>query len=289
VAYIGEALQSAVAHGPSVSDIVVVDDGSTDGSPDVAASLSDPRIRVCRNSGAGVSAARNTGAATASGEWLLFLDADDRLKPRAVDRLLAAAAEAPSAVVVYGDFDRIDAQGRQVGIRRLFQNRPKPSGQVLRAMVRGFFVGNGGTSLVRASAFAQTGGYDVTLKYCEDWHLWCRLAALGEFKYVRGACILDYRIHAANTMDGKSRSYGDYVPALERIWSDPLITRSLAHAERADLRAAAETHLMTYSAGLDVRNHNYWRAARTAGKAMLRTPRRAPGVVARVALARIWV
>jgi glycosyltransferase involved in cell wall biosynthesis len=287
-AYLREALQSAVAQGPDVAEIIVVDDGSIDGSLQIAAEFCD-RVTVHRNPGAGVSAARNEGARSASGEWLLFLDADDRLKPGAVETLMIAAARANNALVVYGDFDRIDANGSRIGIRHLAHRRRKPSGLVLNRLVEGFFLGNGGTSIVRANAFAQVGGFDTRLRYCEDWHLWCKLAALGEFAYVRGARVLDYRIHPTNTTDGRFRSYDDCLPALETVFSDRLISQRLHSGDITSLRSLAEVHLMTYSASLAFRSGNFWRAAQQAFMAVLQSPRRAPGILARVTLARIWI
>jgi glycosyltransferase involved in cell wall biosynthesis len=286
--YVGEAIESAAGQA-DVNETIVVDDHSTDNSVEIASQKVDHRVVVCVNSGEGVSAARNTGAALATGDWLLFLDADDRLRPGAVKHLLAKIEPAARSVVVYGDFDRINSRGRSIGIRRFFRNRSKPSGWVLRSIIRSFFLGNGGTSIVRAEAFSQAGGFDTRLRYCEDWHLWCRLATLGQFTYVPGACVLDYRLHEANTMQGSARTYRDYVPAIDSVFSDPLIASKLNTQELQLLRLQAETHLMTYSAGLDVRNHNYRKAFYYATRAAMRSPTRAPAVLARVALSAIWV
>ena len=98
-AYIGETLASALAQ-REVDEVIVVDDGSTDSTAAIVRAIRDPRLRLMTNDSSGVSAARNLGARHARGEWLLFLDADDRLRPGAVAALLAAARGAPRPVVV---------------------------------------------------------------------------------------------------------------------------------------------------------------------------------------------
>ena len=179
-AYVGETLASALAQGEG-NEVIVIDDSSTDNTVAIVRAIRDPRLRLMSNDAAGVSAARNLGARYANGEWLLFLDADDRLRPGAVAALLAAARGAPRAVLVYGDYNTIDSEGRQIGRRGLLKGRQKPSGDVLTRLAAGNFIVNGGIALARAEAFRAIGGFDTSLRYCEDWHCWCRLAAVGEF------------------------------------------------------------------------------------------------------------
>src|SRR5579862_4547781 len=78
-AHIVEAVESALAQGPALDRVIVVDDRSTDSTRHLLSTLSDPRLIVLDSPGAGVSAARNAGAHASCSPWLLFLDADDRL------------------------------------------------------------------------------------------------------------------------------------------------------------------------------------------------------------------
>jgi hypothetical protein len=160
---------------------------------------------------------------------------------------------------------------------------------VLERILVGFFLGNGGTSIVRADVFRQTGGFNVNLRYCEDWHLWCRLALLGPFVYVPGVCVLDYRVHRSNTMNGSVRAYRDYVPAIEAVFSDPDLGRDLAAEKRAELRTLAEAHMLTYSATLAARSGRLRDAAAYAWMGMRRDPLRSPAILAQCALARVWI
>lgn len=286
-AYIGETLASALAQG-EISEVIVVDDGSSDTTTAIVRAIRDPRLRLMTNDSAGVSAARNLGARYASGEWLLFLDADDRLRPGAVAALLAAARAAPRAVLVYGDYNTIDSEGRRIGRRSLLKGRRKPSGDVLARLAAGNFIVNGGIALARAEAFRAIGGFDTSLRYCEDWHCWCRLAAIGEFEFAP-KLLLDYRLHTANTMNAAVRTPKDFFPAIARVFDDGLILARLPEGTAAGLRQAAEVHLVTYSAMQAVRFGRYRDALAYLGMVGRRSLKALPRAAVRVALARLGI
>ncbi|KJC45798.1 UDP-hexose transferase [Bradyrhizobium sp. LTSP857] len=281
-AYIGEAIDSALTQN-GVDEIIVVDDGSSDDTIALVQAIRDPRLRLMMNDAAGVSAARNLGARRARGDWLIFLDADDRLRPDAVTTLLAAAEAAPHAILVYGDYNTIDSAGRPIGRRDLLKGRRKPSGNVLERLASGNFIVNGGIMLVRTDAFRATGGFDVSLQYCEDWHCWCRLAALGEFAFVP-KLLLDYRLHTANTMNAAVRTPQDFFPAVTRIFSDDLILTKLPADAVPRLRQAAEIHLVTYSATQAVRFGRYRDALAYLGMVARRSLKATPRSAIKIAL-----
>ena len=255
-AHIREAIESVLAQGGDVAELIVVDDGSTDDTATIVNSFGESRIRLVANETSGVSAARNFGARLSRGNWLMFLDADDRLRPGAIAMLVAATKAAPHAVLIYGDYDLIDDEGRSIGRRGMLIGRRKPSGKVLARLAAGNFIVNGGITIVRANAFRTAGGFDESLKYCEDWHCWCRLAAVGEFQFIH-ALLLDYRLHASNTMSAAVRSPKDFFPAVDKVFGDRLILGKLAEAATPKLRRAAEIHLLTYSAAQAIRFRRY--------------------------------
>jgi glycosyltransferase involved in cell wall biosynthesis len=286
-AYVAETLVSALAQS-DVAEVIVVDDGSTDDTTAIVSGIRDPRLRLITNDSAGVSAARNLGARYARGDWLLFLDADDRLRPGAVSSLLVAARGAPRAVLVYGDYNTIDSEGHQIGRRGLLKGRRKPSGDVLTRLAAGNFIVNGGIALARAEAFRAIGGFDTSLRYCEDWHCWCRLAAIGEFEFAP-KLLLDYRLHTANTMNAAVRTPKDFFPAIARVFDDGLILARLPEGTAAGLRLAAELHLITYSAMQAVRFGRYRQAFAYLGMVGRRSLKALPRAAARTALARFGI
>lgn len=282
-AYIGETIDSALAQ-KDVTEVIVVDDGSSDDTVAIVLGTRDPRLRLMTSDATGVSAARNLGARHARGDWLIFLDADDRLRPGAVTTLLTAAKAAPRAVLVYGDYNTIDSAGRTIGRRDLLKGRRKPSGNVLEQLAGGNFIVNGGIMLVRADAFRATGGFDVSLRYCEDWHCWCRLAALGAFAFVP-ELLLDYRLHTANTMNAAVRTPQDFFPAVARVFSDELILDKLPADSVPRLRRAAEIHLVTYSATQAIRFGRYRDALAYLGMVGRRSFKAVPRSAIKIALA----
>ena len=281
-AYIGETIASALAQA-DVAEVIVVDDGSTDDTVAIVQAIRDPRLRLMRNDASGVSAARNFGARGARGDWLMFLDADDRLRLDAVTTLLTAATTVPRAVLVYGDYNTIDSAGRPIGRRGLLKGRHKPSGNVLERLAAGNFIVNGGIMLVRTNAFRAAGGFDISLRYCEDWHCWCRLAALGDFAYVP-KLLLDYRLHTANTMNAAVRTPQDFFPAVARVFDDELILGKLPAGAAPRLRQAAEIHLVTYAATQAVRFGRYRQALDYLGMVGRRSPKAMPRAAAKIAL-----
>jgi hypothetical protein len=126
----------------------------------------------------------------------------------------------PEAAVVYGDYERIDTAGRRIGNRGALRARRKPTGDVLSAILAGNFLVVG-AQIVRHDAYRRAGGFDEKLGYCEDWHFWCRVAALAPFAHVPGCQVLDYRIHGASMMHATPRPFKDLAPAIEAVFGAP--------------------------------------------------------------------
>jgi len=279
--FIAEAVDSALTQ-PETALVVVVDDGSTDNTADVVRSIPDARVKLIKGTRTGVSAARNVGFAEVfarlpevSGEtsWVLFLDADDRLRPGALTALLASAE--PGCVAVYGDYVRIDKAGGALGRRRWLTGRRKPSGDILTTLVAGNFIVNGGVMLIRRDVFRRLGGFDESLRYCEDWHAFCRLAAQGPVLHC-ATTVMEYRVHGSSVMMSGSVGFVPYQAALDRVFADPDIRRKLPPGDIARLAADAGAHLRAYLACQAVRSHAYLRALPQTANALRSSPKRAP-------------
>ena len=154
-------------------EVVVVDDGSSDGTADAVAALGDPRISVVRNErAAGVSAARNAGLAAVRAPWVAFLDDDDLWAP---DKLV-------SQVAVAADDDRIGwvCAGAVTVDRtlRVVSGTVPPTPEVLRQLPAFNSIPGGGSgTIARTDLLQGIGGFDPELSNMADWDLWIRLDA----------------------------------------------------------------------------------------------------------------
>lgn len=282
--FIADTIASVLAQGDCVREVIVVDDGSSDGSGEVAAASGDPRVRVITmKSSVGVSAARNIGVRETSGEWLYFIDADDLARPGALDELLNAAGTKPDVGLVYGDYDRIRQDGASAGNRRHFMAmRRKPTGDVLESIVQKNCMVVG-AQIVRREIFDACGGFDETLRKLEDWHFWCLAAARTEFLFVPGLYVMSYRVHETSTMHTRLLPFDAVKPGIEAVYSDPSITARLDAKRLAGFRRSTEAAMLSYLASVAVRLGTY-----RAGLAMIfhsirRDPARGPRAMAQFA------
>jgi len=280
--FVGDAIDSALSQG-DVTRVIVVDDGSTDSSADVVGRIRDDRVTLIQGAEKGVSAARNLGFAeaerrNAAGQnddaWVMFLDADDRLVPGATRKLLEGAEA--DCVAVYGDYERIGPDGRRIGRRGLLRRRGKPSGEILRDLLGGNFIVNGGVMLIRHEHFGRAGGFDETLRYCEDWHLFCRLAGMGRIIWRPRTTVLEYRVHDSSAMMSGRVNFGHYRAALERVFMDPTVVSKVNGTELVRLHQKAEAHLRTYLACQAIRARAYGRAMKQTAKVIALVPSQTP-------------
>ena len=180
-ATLDETLRSVRAQTHRALEIIVVDDGSRDGTAEIARAHAreDPRLRVVQQPNAGVAAARNLGIALARAALVAPVDADDLWAPTKIARQVAVLrAAGPQTGLVYTWSALVDEAGRVVG----HADQPTDEGDVLPRLCRGNLVGNGSAALMRRAAVLDAGGYDATLRDrgaqgCEDLLLYCAIAA----------------------------------------------------------------------------------------------------------------
>ena len=175
-ALLGRAIESVLAQAGPTPEIIVVDDGSTDETPAVAAGFGT-RIRYQRQANAGPSAARNRGVSLATGDYLLFLDADDCLLPGALERFRRAVTDHSQAGFVIAGHETVGTDGRRS------PSRPRPlsddrTQNFCRAFEGRLGVCLSGSIVVRRAAFAADGlRFPEGLRNYEDRVLLAHLAA----------------------------------------------------------------------------------------------------------------
>lgn len=187
-AFIAKTLASIRTQTYPRIEVLVVDDGSKDSTPEIVREVSqkDTRIRLLQQSNAGVAAARNLGIQHAKGEFIAPIDADDLWHPKTIEKIVAQfQAGGPEVGVVYAWSVDIDELDRPTG----GFHAADVNGNVYKTLVCHNFLGNASSTLIRKACLDRIGGYDRQLKArgaqgCEDWDLYLRLADCYEFEVV---------------------------------------------------------------------------------------------------------
>ena len=188
------AIESALAQQRRCDEIIVVDDGSTDGTPEALAAFGT-RIRAMRQQNQGAAAARNTGIRAAQSDWITFLDSDDELEPTRLQQWEADLRQWPDIVAHCGNalfceggkilHDHFSLRGLQAGDTSHHEVRP------LANHVRVQFLTP--TFAVRRDVLLAEGGFPTHVRLFEDFHLMTRIALHGPWVWTERPLARVYR------------------------------------------------------------------------------------------------
>ena len=243
--FIGVTIASVLAQTHTDLSLTVVNDGSVDDTRAIVTAFSDARLRVVDETGRGLSAARNRGAAEAppGADALLFLDGDDWLAPDALRRLTAALAADHDAVAVHAPFAYVASEASPLAPGILDRRAAPGSRDLLPRLMRGNLFANGGHVLIRVSAWATAGTFREDLAFVEDWEFWLRLALQGPFAALRGPPLLFVRRRAGSMMHRDATRMEAYRPVLAAIAANTALAARLGAPRLARLRRRAELEL----------------------------------------------
>jgi glycosyltransferase involved in cell wall biosynthesis len=202
---LGEAIDSVIAQEYPHWELHVVDDGSSDGTRELVERYrQDGRIHYHRQENAGQATARNNGVNHSRGDYIAFLDSDDRWLPHKLRVQVQCVVEDPSIDVIYGDVERMDGDGQLLPDR---PTNPRYSGIVWQQLLVDNFV-HLITSMVRSETIKGAGGFDTSFRCADDYNLWLRLSASAIFKYLPGK-VSRYRVEGqriSDNLDGRFES-----------------------------------------------------------------------------------
>lgn len=219
-------------------EIIVINDGSSDGTLEILKTIDEPRLKVSSYPNGGLPTARNRGMALAKGQYLSFIDADDLWTPDKLEKQLAALQANPEASVVYSWIAVMLESENYHGDLNFFSGKKVYfTGDVYTKLLVNNFIGNGSNILIKREAFDLVGNFNPSLKSCEDWDYYLRLAAKCRFAVVPEHQIL-YR-KSAGTLSSKGLVMEtEGLKVIERVYQtvprklQPLKKRSIANFYR---------------------------------------------------------
>lgn len=200
--YIRRAINSVLNQTHTNFELIIINDGSTDGSENVVQLISDPRIRLVSQKNGGASRARNAGIALAHAEWVAFLDADDEYDPDFLNQVVVfLQAHAQSNLSMIGtNYYRCNNiscavlnESIKSGVYDFFQllrNQRSPS--------------NSSSSMVNKKKLLSVNGFPEGVRHFEDWITWCKLAFVGDFGYVNTPLAKCYSIEGSASKSKRS-------------------------------------------------------------------------------------
>lgn len=216
--FLGKAIRSALNQTYQDFEVIVVDDGSSDGTADVLRSF-DGRIRHERQQRQGPSAARNRGISMSRGEYLAFLDADDCWDECFLEKQLRALDAHPDGCLSFCWGLKVDPRGSPYGSYLRPPTRGRKRSEVLTDLLQCRWFPFPSSVLARRRCVIAAGLFDLSLNSWEDWDLWIRMGGKWDFVEVP-ECLFYYMRHCTSSA---ARSLGRGVEAgtsvLDRVFS----------------------------------------------------------------------
>jgi len=262
--YLAEAIQSVLGQTFLDYELIVVDDGSTDGTSAVLAGFGDSRLRVLRQENRGISAAMNAGLRAARGKYIARLDSDDMWFPNLLACETMVLDSRPDVGVVYARAQAMSANGTP---REHYLGLPLRYPQdALLSLLWGDCTCNI-TALARRSCFAAAGPYDETLRTHEDWDMWLRVARSYHFTFLHST-LGRFREHDDGITSPSSSTFVAHIESrvqvLDKFYASPhLPSRLAAFKTRAYRNIYTEIGLFLFNTG------HHTRALRMFGRALV--------------------
>ena len=212
--YLPATLESVLQQTFADFEVLMINDGSSDGIVAWVNELTDPRVRLISQPNQGLPGARNTGILNAQGEYVAFLDADDLWEPTKLEKQVRCLDEQPEVGVVYTWSLLVDEQGQSIGRIHAGQGE----GNLWKQLLLGEDpIANGSAAMVRRCCFDTVGLFDTSLKSAEDLDMWLRIAAHYPFAGIKEPLTL-YRQHPHSMSKNRQRMFHSLRVVIEKAF-----------------------------------------------------------------------
>jgi glycosyltransferase involved in cell wall biosynthesis len=247
--YLPQAIESLLSQTFQDWEAIVIDDASTDSTPDVLAGIHDPRITIHRHESCLKNIRTyNEAIDLARGEFFVILSADDRYRPEFLHRVVGSFDRHPEAALVYTNHEFINSEGEVIGHTRSMPHVSDGLYDDIEHILEHPYIA-GCAAVTRTETLKRLGKYDVDLPHTADTYLWRRIALEGPFAYIREP-LFQYRMHGGSMSHTVSRTdvlETEHTLQLRRILSDPAtpeqIRKRRRHYHAQLLWTIAETYM----------------------------------------------
>jgi len=205
--YVKESIESALNQTYQNTEVIAIDDGSTDKSPEILKKYSR-KIKIFSKKNGGTSSALNAGIKAMTGEWFKWLGGDDVLLPNAVEELMKVTKNLKNKekFIIVTDFYFIDSSGKLIGEKVIDKSYAELDNFHMNTVLLDHFFGNPNASIIYRSALAKFGGFDGNFNNLPDYELWLRYCLLNGVRILSiPKFLLKTRIHQDSISSNTSR------------------------------------------------------------------------------------
>lgn len=232
--FLEECINSALNQTYSKTEIIAIDDGSTDHSLEILKGYSDKILTITKKNG-GTASALNLGIKNMSGEWFKWLSADDVLYSNALEEMIIESSKVENRedTIFYSNYDIINSDGDMI------EKFIEPNYNQLETFQQGVilldhYFGNGTTSLIHRTAIQKYGAFNETIGYKEDYEFWLRYCVLHKCRlHLIPKTLAKYRVHQKQLTKEKAAISLDQTNKIRKFILDKILPEEITKYEKA--------------------------------------------------------